>query len=56
MKSDIPSRGTSFKWSLGLLETLFTSETFYRQYATPNSSVQGQRGPTAATAVDFQFF
>lgn len=29
-------------------------ETFYRQYATPDSSVQGQRGLITPTAADFQ--
>ena len=37
---------------LSSLQTLLAGETFYRQYATPDSSVQGRRGPTAA---HFQF-
>lgn len=32
----------------------FVCETFYRQYATPDSSVQGRRGLITPTAADFQ--
>lgn len=39
---------------LGSLWTAFTCETFYRQYAIPDSSVQGQRGPITPSTADFQ--
>lgn len=45
---------TIFLAVLGSLQTAFMCETFYRQYAIPDSSVQGQRGPIAPTTADFQ--
>lgn len=38
----------------GLLQTALLCETFYRQYAIPDSSVQGHRGLITPTIADFE--